>query len=74
MKIVARAPSRVDPAGGGTDSPPYCVDYGGAVVNFTLARYSYVSFEWQPKEKGVLIFSRDLKERVHAASAKLLQR
>ena len=73
MKIIARAPSRVDPAGGGTDAPPYCDDYGGAVVNFSLARYSYVSFEWQPKDKGVRIYSHDLKERVHAASAKLLE-
>jgi D-glycero-alpha-D-manno-heptose-7-phosphate kinase len=73
MKIIARAPARVDPAGGGTDAPPYCVEYGGAVVNFTVARYSYVSFEWQPKERGVLICSLDLKKRVHAASAKLLK-
>lgn len=73
MKIIARAPSRVDPAGGGTDSPPYSVEHGGAVVNFTVARYSYVSFEWQPKERGVLIYSHDLKKGVHAASAKLLE-
>jgi D-glycero-alpha-D-manno-heptose-7-phosphate kinase len=73
MKIIARAPCRVDPAGGGTDSPPYCVDYGGAVVNFTVARYSYVSFEWQPRERGVLIYSHDLHKGVHAASANLLE-
>jgi D-glycero-alpha-D-manno-heptose-7-phosphate kinase len=73
MKIIARAPSRVDPAGGGTDSPPYCVDYGGAVVNFTVARYSYVSFEWQPRERGVLIYSHDAKKGVHAASSKSLE-
>ena len=73
MKIIARAPSRVDPAGGGTDSPPYCLDYGGAVVNFTVARYSYVSFEWQPQERGVLIYSHDLKRGVQAASSKLLE-
>ncbi len=73
MKIIARAPARVDPAGGGTDSPPYCIDYGGAVVNFTVARYSYASFEWQPKERGVLIYSHDARQGVHAASSETLE-
>jgi len=41
MKIVARAPVRIDPAGGGTDAPPYSTEYGGCVVNFSVARYSY---------------------------------
>ncbi|HEY3861710.1 MAG TPA: hypothetical protein VGO59_07470 [Verrucomicrobiae bacterium] len=73
MKIIARAPARVDPAGGGTDSPPYCIDYGGAVVSFTVARYSYVSFEWQPRESGVVIYSHDLKKGVRAPSADKLE-
>ena len=73
MKIVARAPSRVDPAGGGTDAPPYCVDYGGAVVNFSVARYSYASFERLPPGSGVSIYSHDLKRSVHAPSVKELK-
>lgn len=73
VKIIARAPARVDPAGGGTDAPPYCVDYGGAVVNFSIARYSQVTFEWQPKERGVQIFSRDLKKQIQASSSAALE-
>jgi D-glycero-alpha-D-manno-heptose-7-phosphate kinase len=72
-KIIARAPARVDPAGGGTDAPPYCIDHGGAVVNFSVARYSYASFEWLPQEKGVQIYSRDLQKNVQAPSPELLK-
>jgi D-glycero-alpha-D-manno-heptose-7-phosphate kinase len=73
MRIIARAPARVDPAGGGTDAPPYCGDYGGAVVNFSVARYSYASFAWRPKESGVQIYSHDLKKGIQAASSELLE-
>lgn len=68
MRIAARAPGRVDPAGGGTDAPPYCSDYGGAVVNFSVARHSYASFQRLPEGKGVTIYSHDLKTGVHAPS------
>jgi D-glycero-alpha-D-manno-heptose-7-phosphate kinase len=73
MKIIARAPARVDPAGGGTDAPPYCMDYGGAVVNFSIARHSYVSFERLPKGSGVILYSHDQKKGVQAASIKDLK-
>ncbi len=73
MKIIARAPARVDPAGGGTDAPPYCIDYGGAVVNFSIARHSYVSFERLPKGSGVILYSHDQKKGVQAASIKDLK-
>jgi D-glycero-alpha-D-manno-heptose-7-phosphate kinase len=43
------------------------------VVNFTVAQYSYASFQWRPKERGVLIYSHDLKKGVRAASAKSLE-
>ena len=52
----------MDPAGGGTDAPPYCIDYGGAVVNFSIARHSYASFERLPKGSGVLLYSHDQKK------------
>ena len=61
-RIVARAPSRVDPAGGGTDAPPYCTEYGGAVVNLSVAKYAYASFDRLPKGGGVCIYSHDLKQ------------
>ena len=73
MKCVARAPVRVDPAGGGTDAPPYCIDYGGAVVNFSVARHSYASFERLPKGSGVILYSHDQKKGVRAGSAKDLK-
>src|SRR5205807_1233175 len=31
--VWARSPVRLDLAGGWTDTPPYCLEYGGAVVN-----------------------------------------
>jgi D-glycero-alpha-D-manno-heptose-7-phosphate kinase len=68
MKFVARAPVRVDPAGGGTDAPPYCIDHGGAVVNFSVARHAYASFERLPKGSGVMLHSHDHRKGVRAAS------
>jgi D-glycero-alpha-D-manno-heptose-7-phosphate kinase len=73
MKIIARAPCRVDPAGGGTDAPPYCIEYGGAVVNFSVSRHAFASFERLPKHSGVIIYSRDSKKGVRAASVKDLK-
>ncbi|TWT82448.1 D-glycero-alpha-D-manno-heptose 7-phosphate kinase [Planctomycetes bacterium CA13] len=34
--VWARSPARVDIAGGWTDTPPYCLEYGGSVVNIAL--------------------------------------
>ncbi len=34
--IWARAPMRIDLAGGWSDTPPYCIYEGGAVTNFSL--------------------------------------
>ncbi len=31
--VWARAPARLDVGGGWTDTPPYCLEYGGCVVN-----------------------------------------
>ena len=63
----------MDPAGGGTDAPPYCVDYGGAVVNFSVACHSFASFEWMPKGSGILLYSHDQKKGVSAGSVKDLK-
>jgi D-glycero-alpha-D-manno-heptose-7-phosphate kinase len=61
MKIVARAPVRIDPAGGGTDAPPYSVEYGGCVVNFSVARYSYAQLQWLEAGAGAHVYSLDLR-------------
>jgi D-glycero-alpha-D-manno-heptose-7-phosphate kinase len=72
-RVVARAPCRVDPAGGGTDAPPYSIEYGGAVVNFSIARYSYATFEVLAAGRGVRIFSHDQRQGVETASVRDLQ-
>jgi D-glycero-alpha-D-manno-heptose-7-phosphate kinase len=61
MNSCARAPVRVDPAGGGTDAPPYCVEHGGAVINFAVERYVYASAQKLPPGSGVIIYSADLR-------------
>lgn len=66
MRIVARAPVRIDPAGGGTDAPPYAIEYGGCVVNFSVARYSYAQLQWLPRGAGAHICSLDLKQTASA--------
>ena len=36
----ARAPVRIDLAGGWTDCPPFCHDVGGDVVNIAINQYA----------------------------------
>src|SRR4051812_50217936 len=62
MKIVGRAPARIDPAGGGTDAPPYSVEYGGCVVNIAVARYSYAQLQWLEPRAGTYLYLLDLRQ------------
>lgn len=68
VRFCARAPVRVDPAGAGTDCPPFSYEHGGLVVNIAIDRYVYATFERLPRSEGVTIFSRDYGNGVHAAS------
>src|SRR5574341_149047 len=45
MRFCARAPVRICFLGGGTDSPPFSIDFGGAIVNAAISRYIYVTIE-----------------------------
>jgi len=71
--FVARAPVRVDPAGGGTDAPPFSIEHGGAVVNFGITHYIYAHLEVADKTRDVIIHSDDFDTEVRAASLDALQ-
>jgi D-glycero-alpha-D-manno-heptose-7-phosphate kinase len=43
LKIVTRAPTRIDFGGGWTDVPPYSSEMGGFVCNLAIARYATVT-------------------------------
>lgn len=71
-RACARAPVRVDPAGGGTDAPPFSVEHGGAVVNIAVERHAFATVDRLPEGEGVVIYSNDLRRGVAAASVSAL--
>jgi len=71
--IRARAPVRVDLAGGWTDVADFALDTPGAVVNVTINLWTYVTLQTCPKEEGVKIFSADFEEFVTAKDIQQLE-
>ncbi len=72
MLIRSRAPLRLGLAGGGTDVSPYCDEFGGAILNATIAYYAYASIE--PLETGAVQFnSSDRDQFIEYKSAGNLQ-
>jgi D-glycero-alpha-D-manno-heptose-7-phosphate kinase len=55
----SRAPLRLGLAGGGSDVSPYCDAFGGAVINATLDRYAWASFE-RRTDRQVYLQATDL--------------
>ena len=45
MRVIARAPTRIDFGGGWTDVPPICTEESGAVCAAAIARYATVTLE-----------------------------
>ena len=68
MKGCARVSVRVDPAGGGTDAPPYCLDHGGAVVNFAVQRHAFAMAQRLDAGKGVTLYAMDINQGKTVAS------
>ena len=64
MRGCARAPVRVDPAGGGTDAPPFCIEHGGAVVNFAVQRHAFASAQRLESGAGIIIYAMDLQSGI----------
>jgi len=68
----ARAPVRIDFAGGWTDVPPFSTDKGGYVVNAAISRHSYATLI--PNDTGeFLLESADYDEYVHAKDIRQLE-
>lgn len=63
IKIKARAPTRIEFGGGGTDIEPYASEHGGLVLNAAINKYVYATLN-PTHSKDVNIFASDYKRSV----------
>lgn len=74
MIVRARAPVRIDFAGGWTDVPIFAKETPGVVVNAAINRYSYASIHHLPEgEGGIRLTSDDYDAFVEAESVRKLE-
>jgi D-glycero-alpha-D-manno-heptose-7-phosphate kinase len=60
LLLIARAPVRISLGGGGTDLPAYYTQFGGAVVNTAINRYTYTTISPGPTQ-ALQIISSDFR-------------
>jgi len=61
MIIRSKSPFRVSFGGGGTDMAPYCIEYGGCVINTTIDRHIYITLKPR-NDKKIRIYFINLKK------------
>ncbi|MFN8277998.1 MAG: dehydrogenase [Chitinophagales bacterium] len=62
MIIRSKAPLRLGLAGGGTDVSPYSDDFGGAILNATIAMYAYATIR-PTNDNRIVLHAIDRSER-----------
>jgi len=70
--LTARAPVRIDFAGGTTDISPFCDEEGGCVVNAAITKYAYASVG-KRNGNGISITSSDFDEFVEFSDFRELE-
>jgi len=70
--FIARAPVRVDVAGG-SDAPPFSVEYGGGVLNFAITQFVHATLEVDPSNPQLTIRSEDFSKTIEAENLDALE-
>jgi len=73
MRIVARAPTRIDLAGGTLDIwPVYLYHQPAVTLNCAISLYASCTLETQGRTKAITLISRDTRRREHFSSYRAL--